>query len=93
MARLPTAHSHLLHCNPCSLTSFEHLWAIEGVAQRRDAGEDLLHRLVEWRQNVVAALPQQHTLRMHMIRVTFAEIATMMTQLTVDAAAPQGTAD
>lgn len=40
-----------------------HLRAVQGVAQRGDAGEDLLHGLVEGGHRVVEAPPQQHPLQ------------------------------
>ena len=40
-----------------------HLRAVHSVTERRDASDDLLHRLVEWRDDVVAAFEQQDALR------------------------------
>ena len=44
-------------------SSTTYLRAVDGITERRDARHDLLHRLVERQDDVVAAFKQQSTLQ------------------------------
>ena len=51
--------------NACQKRAEAYLRTVDCITECRDAREDLLHRLVERRDDVVAALEQQETLRRH----------------------------